>query len=120
MKFKLELKYLKKKIGYYPKIQINHASNYDNIYWGYKRFTNPIRYFYQKFTKKIYLGDDFESSYFWGDINKDKIKYMRNHCFYGINTHKYDKIMPYKVKKSLTQIIFLVLQMAIQSKYSIT
>jgi len=42
----------KEKIGYYPKIQINHASNYDNIYWGYKRFTNPIRYFYQKFTKK--------------------------------------------------------------------
>ena len=23
---------------------------------------------------------------------------MRNHCFYGINTLKYDKYMPYKVK----------------------
>lgn len=29
----------KDKIGYYPNVHINHASNMDNIYWGWKRFS---------------------------------------------------------------------------------
>lgn len=85
-------------LGHYPNIQINHGCNSDNLYWGAKRFTKPLSYIYSKVSKYKSYGDVEGHSQFWGDINKDKIKYLRNHCFYGINTLKYDKNMPYKVK----------------------
>ena len=39
-----------------------------------------------------------ESEYFWGDYSKDKIKFIRNRVFNGINTLKYDPRMPFKEK----------------------
>lgn len=88
----------KEKIGYYPKIQVNHGDNTDNLYWGSKRFVNPLKFVYKMFHKEKFYGDEIGHPQFWGDINQQRIKYLRNHCFYGINTLKYDKYMPYKVK----------------------
>ncbi|MEN6489513.1 MAG: hypothetical protein ABFD66_11665, partial [Smithella sp.] len=44
--------------------------------------------------KKRFYGDDIDSEYFWGDLCKHHIKYVRNHCFNGINTLHYDPLMP--------------------------
>lgn len=78
-------------IGEYPKIQINHAHNPDNIYWGIKRFaiTKPI------WALSNFKGDDPKSVYFWGDYHKKYIKFSRNLVFDKLNTTKVDKFMPY-------------------------
>jgi hypothetical protein len=85
------------KLGFYPKLQINHASNPDNIYWGAERYQSLLRNLFKVLygNKRKYYGSDIESSYFWGDICKEKIKYIRNHTFNDINTLKIDPLMPY-------------------------
>lgn len=86
------LEIYKKFIGKYPKIQINHAQNPDNLYWGLKRFTLFKPFWYLSNFK----GENPESIYFWGDYAKKNIKYIRNFTFDNLNTLKKDKFMPYK------------------------
>ncbi len=86
------LEIYKQFVGKYPKIQINHSQNPDNLYWGLKRFSllRPF-WFLEKFR-----GDNSEAIYFWGDYVKKNIKYVRNFTFDNLNTLKKDKLMPYK------------------------
>mgnify|MGYP000851680754 CR=1 FL=1 len=86
-------------MGFYPTMQINHASNPDNIYWGPERHTRALRDLMRLFygDKREYYGTNPSSEHFWGDISKEHFKYIRNHTFNGINTLKYDPKMPYKV-----------------------
>lgn len=88
------------KLGFYPSLHINHASNPDNIYWGSERYQfilkSLIKLIYG--SKRTYKGSDENSEYFWGDISKNKISYIRNYTFNNINTLKMDPSMPYKDK----------------------
>ena len=88
-------------LGFKPNIHINHASNKDNIYWGFERYqkilSSLIKMKYKQ--KRKYFGSDPKSDFFWGDICKDNIKYIRNHTFNDINTLKKDPQMPYKDKE---------------------
>lgn len=88
----------KELIGHYPNIQINHSANRDNIYWGKNRFVFPVNILFGLNSKLKSFGHVKDSELFWGDLNQQHIKYMRNHCFNGINTIKNDPHMPYKVK----------------------
>ena len=89
----------KELLGRYPKMHINHSRNPDNIYWGYKRFVAPLSWLSNMFfSKRKFEGEEENSAHFWGDVVKERIKYIRNHVFNGSNTQKYDNIMPYKVK----------------------
>jgi len=94
---KAGLEKFKELLGFYPRIQINHAADPDNIYWGYKRFVPPLSWF--MWYKKSY-GEDPNSKYFWGDLNKEHVQYIRNRVFNGINTQKYDSKMPYRVSST--------------------
>ena len=87
----------KQKMGYYPSMQINHATNKDSLYWGYKRFGGLLKWCLKSFfsSGNIFFGDDPQSEHFWGDVAKKHIKYLRNRTFKGINTLKYDPKMPY-------------------------
>ncbi|MBM2821081.1 MAG: hypothetical protein HW405_841 [Candidatus Berkelbacteria bacterium] len=81
-------------IGKYPEIQINHALNPDNIYWGIKRFflLKPL------WRWDRFKGDNAESIYFWGDYHKKHIKFTRNFTFDSLITTKEDSYMPYREK----------------------
>ena len=76
--------------GRYPKLHCNHSSNPDNIYWGYKRYGAILKFLIKllKGEKRRFYGDEIESDYFWGDLSKKHIKYIRNRVFNGINTSK--------------------------------
>ncbi len=85
------------KLGFMPNIQINHASNKDNIYWGNERY-QPFLSTIMKMKygeRRRFYGSDPRSNYFWGDICKNTIKYIRNYTFNDINTLKVDPHMPY-------------------------
>lgn len=88
--------------GNYPRIFINHASNKGNLYWAQKRFNRLIGLLFL-FIKKlkreeiaISYGDDPESPYYWGDHAKEKVQYMRNHVFTGLDLFKYEHHTPYR------------------------
>jgi len=82
-------------IGQYPKIQINHGQNPDNIYWGLKRFL-ILRLFW--ILEQKFQGENPKSPYFWGDQHQKHLKFSRNLTFYDINTLKADPHIPYREK----------------------
>lgn len=89
----------KKIFGRYPKINIMHAENLENVYWGSKVVENKlikraVEYLYPK-AKIPFSGEDSESPYFWGDVLQTKTKYVRLWGTEDINTLKFDPRMPY-------------------------
>lgn len=84
-------------LGFYPSMQINHAQNPDNLYWGYKRFTVPLSWL-MRWKGGTSLGDEEESKYYWGDLAKRYIKYIRNLVFMDLNTLRCDPLMPYRLR----------------------
>ncbi len=91
------IKIFEDKLGFYPRMQINHASNPDNIYWGSDRYQFALRNIFRIIYrgKRKFYGSDINSVHFWGNICKEKIKYIRNYVFNDINTLKADPLMPY-------------------------
>ncbi len=95
---------IKELVGYYPKVHMNHAFNKNNIYWNDKRFTYPIGLLYRggkkllKMESAVTQGEMEDSPFFWGDIAKENVMYIRNRVFTGLDTLSYDKYMPYKEK----------------------
>ena len=89
-----------KLFGHKPKVMANHSANKENIYWGSDRLSGGRKIIYNILTlfKKYnyYQGQNNLSSYFWGDICKENISYVRNFVFSDINTLKKCPYMPYK------------------------
>jgi hypothetical protein len=85
--------------GYYPKCMSNHSQNEESLYWGNYRLTGLNEFIYNLFTfnrhKKRFRGHIEGDKYFWGDVCKEKIEYVRNFIFSDINTLKACPIMPY-------------------------
>jgi len=83
-----------------PKVMANHSDNEENIYWGSHRLSGVRKVIYNILTRfrknKIYKGDDESSKYFWGDLCKEYITYVRNFVFKDINTLKSCPFMPYQ------------------------
>lgn len=88
----------KDKLGFYPKIHINHSYNKDSIYGGNKRFNWPlnkvVKYLYPQYAG-VFQGEIEGSPYYWGDVHKELITYNRNHEFRNLNTLAVDPKMPY-------------------------
>lgn len=93
----------KKIFGEYPKMNILHSNNLENVYWGTKAFNSAMtRWAFEKGIGKFYAkarfpfgGDDPESPYFWGDVLKEKTTYVRMWGTHKINTLKFNPHMPY-------------------------
>jgi hypothetical protein len=101
---KAGMEFFRDHLGFYPNAHSNHVSNPDNLYWGRKRFVAPLSFLYSAFTrvkgKSVpSLGDEEASPYFWGDIAKERVKYVRNLTFNDINTLRADPGTPYIDKR---------------------
>jgi hypothetical protein len=84
-------------LGHYPKVNINHFANAENIYWGADRFDSPLlRALYNQVTAWGHFCGHVEGSeFFWGDVCKKHTKYVRNFAFRDVNTLKLNPGMPY-------------------------
>lgn len=87
------------KLGQFPKMHINHAHNPDNLYWGMERFSWIPRTIGRLLNKYASLGQNPEAPYFWGELHKNNIKYIRNYNFNDLNTRKADPYFPYLEKR---------------------
>jgi hypothetical protein len=87
----------KRLIGHYPRVHTNHAGNHENLYWGPARFAT-IAPFYRAMTslhRRHSEGHIENSSYFWGDLCRQRIDYVRNFVFREINLERINPTMPY-------------------------
>jgi hypothetical protein len=85
-------------IGHYPRSHANHSRNRDNIYWGASRFSSLGRLYRAGsflWPKSIFEGENPETRYFWGDLCRDKVDYVRNFVFQQINLDLVNPTLPY-------------------------
>ncbi len=89
----------KEYFGAYPNIQVNHAECKDCLYWGEDRLSGIYRLAYNALTrfrnKGAFQGSQINSDYFWGDVLKQHVSYVRNFVYHDINTLKKCPEMPY-------------------------
>ena len=87
-------------VGYGPKVHCNHASNIENIYWGAARLTSlGCRTLYRLATlgrDRRFEGHDPQSPYFWGDLCRNQVRYVRNFAFREINLLNVNPTLPYR------------------------
>jgi hypothetical protein len=87
--------------GHDPYSMSNHSGCDENIYWGSERLSGFQRRFYNLLqflthqSKAVSEGHIENSPLFWGDLCKEKIKYVRNFVFADVNTLKACPVMPY-------------------------
>jgi hypothetical protein len=89
------IKFIEKEIGKLS-VHICHSKNAENLYWDSKCTHSPIVSFLLRFyTKNTCFGEVVGSRYFWGDICKEKIKYIRFYRTRQVNTLAFNPSMPY-------------------------
>ncbi|MBI3874571.1 MAG: hypothetical protein HY300_01085 [Verrucomicrobia bacterium] len=93
------LERFKELFGDYPRSMANHTTCQEGIYWGENRVTGLNRTFYNLLTrgsgKGWFRGHVEDDEFFWGDLCKAHIRYVRNFVFGEINTLKCCPWMPY-------------------------
>ena len=87
-------------LGHPPRTQCNHDTNRENLYWGPTRIESPLlRTAYNLATRlryrHFYQGHVENSEYFWGDLCKERISYVRNFVFDEINLDAINPTLPY-------------------------
>ncbi len=88
----------KEVFGSDPLSLANHTSNAEGIYWGANRVSGARALFYKvltRFRRRRFRGHRDGDSLFWGDICKQRVKYVRNFVFSDINTLAACPLMPY-------------------------
>lgn len=88
----------KRLMGHDPRVHTNHAGNRENLYWGPARFST-VAPFYRAMTslhQRKFEGHIESSSYFWGDLCRERIEYVRNFVFREINLDRINPTMPYR------------------------
>lgn len=96
----LGMERFKELFGDYPSAFANHSHCRESIYWGRYRVSGLNRLGYDLITRSRRGRHDFRGHlegdpYFWGDVCRDKLKYVRGLVYPEINTLKACPIMPY-------------------------
>ena len=85
--------------GHYPLSMANHCRCNEGIYRGDARLDGPGRVAYNVLTgfknRQRYEGHIPESPLFWGDLCREKVRYVRNFVYDEVNTLKACPYMPY-------------------------
>jgi hypothetical protein len=92
--------YFREVIGHDPRMHVNHDGQTEGMYWGDGRLDEPFRAVYRLANaiagqQRRNFGHIPTSPYFWGDICRDRVEYVRNFVFNEINTLAQDPMMPY-------------------------
>lgn len=83
--------------GDYPRMHICHSHNQDHPYWGENHFRHPLLKSLAKllYGKKEFSGEKPDSPYYWSDICRRYIDYIRMFRVLDFNVLKYNPSMPY-------------------------
>jgi len=87
--------------GQDPYSMANHSGCDESIYWGRARISGMQRVLYDTLNLGLLRGTQCSqghvegSALFWGDLCRERIKYVRNFVFGDINTFGACPVMPY-------------------------
>jgi hypothetical protein len=84
--------------GHDPYSHANHADSLDSLYWGEARLSGPARLAYRALTRAPpgrWQGHVPGSPYFWGDLCRERVRYVRNFVFGDVDTLARCPRMPY-------------------------
>jgi hypothetical protein len=85
--------------GHYPLSSATHTGCHEGIYWGADRLSGIARRVYRLLMRfrgyKSFRGHREGDSLFWGDVCRERLKYVRNFQFPDINTLAACPYMPY-------------------------
>jgi hypothetical protein len=88
--------FFEKIFGHPPHTNIMHSRNKDNIYWGKYCVSNPLLAKLIGYLEpQEFLGHKKDSPYYWGDICRERTKYVRLFATLQANTLAYDPATPY-------------------------
>ena len=94
------LEFLQREFGLSPRLHCNHAFNRDNLYWGLERLQS---HFLRAVFRRVWgeSGESYEgamegSPFFWGDLCRAHIEYVRNFTFIDLDLLKMNPEMPYR------------------------
>jgi len=95
------LERFKELLGRYPNVHVNHSRNKDNLYWGQDRIDFPPIRLLMKLKRRStdFVGHRPESPFYWGDLCRQHITYVRNFVFREINLLRINPTMPYRDPK---------------------
>jgi hypothetical protein len=89
--------------GTWPRTHANHGHNRDNVYWGVDRVDlAPVRWFYgltNGHPRNWFQGHRQGSPYWWGDLCRERIEYVRNLTYDEVNLLRINPSMPYRDPK---------------------
>ena len=87
--------------GRYPAVHCNHGQNRENLYWGSNRYRHALWRFLARVASSprgpVYDGDDERSPYFWGDLCRRHIRFVRNLTFAELDVRANDPHTPYRL-----------------------
>lgn len=87
--------------GHDPFSMANHSGCHESIYWESARVSGVQRLIYNMLNLNLSAGTNRSQGHieasplFWGDLCREKIKYVRNFVLGDINTLKACPVMPY-------------------------
>jgi hypothetical protein len=85
--------------GRYPSVHTNHVGCLEDLYWGNHRVSGVNEAVYNVLnrfkTRGVYQGHVESSPLFWGDVCRNRVKYVRNFVHSDINTLGFCPEMPY-------------------------
>jgi hypothetical protein len=93
------LEIMRATFGADPVVYANHANNRENLYWGSARLDDPlVRALYRLAIggRGLFEGHVEGSRYWWGDLAKARIRYVRNLTFVTANVARINPTMPYR------------------------
>lgn len=86
-------------LGHDPMTMANHVGCQENVYWGAERFRGPTRLLYNLLTRfkhrNISEGHVRNSRYFWADLCRNRVRYVRDYAYRNINSLRACPLMPY-------------------------
>jgi hypothetical protein len=92
---------IEREIGAVPRVYANHGFNRENLYWGADRFrTRWLRTLVSWLgaeNRDFYGGQTPGSDFFWGDLCKQHVEYVRGFTSYHLNIERFDTNTPYRL-----------------------
>lgn len=99
------LDFLVRELGAAPRLHANHGQNTENLYWGRDRFQSPLLRPWIGLLFRLlgrnpegeFSGQREGSPYYWGDLCREHVDYVRNFTFPGLDVLRQDRRMPYRL-----------------------
>lgn len=95
------LEVFRREFGHYPTLHCNHGENRENIYWGEKRYRNPLLRLVHRAARRgagpKFSGDEERSDYFWGDLCRQHFRFVRGFTWHDVNTLRRDPDLVYRL-----------------------